>query len=256
MAVLSEKEVEKLHEGEALDEARDVAGSLEIRINQVLCGELKGEEARNLLAQDASNLRLKVKVVKLPGLSSICQRLDDYLWNIDDITDQNVRDIQQFADKILGLLDGPTEPKIDVAAEIRNLPHHTTFDVSEVKKIDKEVTLVLPQKSAARLVGRELTECGYRVTTVLDSLEAFEIILESRPDLVITTAVMPRLSGIDLACALKAMPTTRDVAVALLTSMDLNHPDLRALPMTVGIIRRGENFGADLAEVLQRFGIT
>ncbi|WP_321392681.1 response regulator [Emcibacter sp.] len=256
MSILSETELENLYESEALDEARDVAGSLEVRLQQVLSGEVKGEKAKAMLAQDASNLRLKVKAVKLPGLSSICQRLDDYLWHMDEIGDKNIRDLQQFSDKIMGLLDGSSTPAEDVAADIQALPHHSTFDVGDVKKTDKDVTLVLPQKTAARVVERELVECGYRVSTVLDSLDAFEIILETRPDLVITTAVMPRLSGIDLACALKSMPTTKNGAVAILTSMELDHPDLKALPMSVGIIRRGEHFGNDLAEVLQRFGIT
>ncbi|WP_417317467.1 response regulator [Emcibacter sp.] len=256
MSILSEQELENLYESEALDEARDVAGNLEVRLQQVLSGEIKGEKAKATLAQDASNLRLKVKAVKLPGLSAICQRLDDYLWHMDEIKDGNIKDLQQFSDKIMSLLDGTSAPVEDVAADIQALPHHSTFEVGEVKKTDKDVTLVLPQKAAARVVERELVECGYRVSTVLDSLDAFEIILETKPDLVITTAVMPRLSGIDLACALKSMPTTKNVAVAILTSMELDHPDLKALPMSVGIIRRGEHFGNDLAEVLQRFGIT
>ena len=40
------------------------------------------------------------------------------------------------------------------------------------------------------------------------------------------------------------------------TSLDLDHPDLATLPMTAGRIRRGAQFGDDLADVLQRFKIT
>ena len=89
-----------------------------------------------------------------------------------------------------------------------------------------------------------------------DTIEALELILETKPDLVITAQVMPRMSGVDLACALAAMPATRGIPVALLTSLDPDHPDLRALPMNVGLIRRGKQFGDDLADVLQRFHIT
>jgi len=122
--------------------------------------------------------------------------------------------------------------------------------------MDKDVLVVIPQRSAAKIVGRELAACGYRVATVLNPIEALELILETKPDLVITSQVMPRLSGVDLACALAAMPATRSIPVALLTSLAQNHPDLKALPMTVGLIRRGEHFGDDLADVLQRFSIT
>ena len=74
--------------------------------------------------------------------------------------------------------------------------------------------------------------------------------------MVITAQVMPRVTGVDLACALAAMPTTKDIPVALLTSLESNHPDLAALPVNVGLIRRGVSFGDDLAHVLERFKIT
>lgn len=257
MTVLSEEDVENLYEIEALEEAREVSESIELRLQQMISCDITKEEAKKLLLQDSSNLRLKVKSVNLPGLSAICQRLDDYLWHIDVISMQNITDLQQFSDLITKALDDSEENVIiDVAEEIRALPHHTTFDVEEVKVEAKEVTLVIPQKVAARIVERELRECGYRVTTVLDSLQAFEIILDTKPDLVICPATLPRLSGIDLICALRAMPATADMHVALLTSLELDHPDLLMLPTNVGVIRRGENFGSDLADVLQRFNIT
>src|SRR3546814_11234097 len=115
--------------------------------------------------------------------------------------------------------------------------------------MDKDVALVLPQRSAAKVVGRELAACGYRVSTVLNPIEALELILETRPDLVITAQVMPRMSGVDLACALAAMPATKAIPVALLTRLDPDHTDLRALPMTVGLIRRRIHFAHDLHDV-------
>lgn len=256
MKILSEEELEAQYENEALDEARDVAASLEVRMQQIRMGTLDPKEAAILLSQDASNLRLKSKAVNLPGLTPLSHRLDEYLSQATEVTKRNLDDLQRFSDKISSILDGDTLQTDDIAAVIRDLPHKSTFDVSEITTVDTEVTLVLPQKTAARVVERELAACGYRVSTVLDPIEAFQIILESKPDLVITTAVMPRLSGIDLACALAAMPSTKTIPVAVLTSLESNHPDLKALPMNVGIIRRGESFGADLADTLQRFSIT
>lgn len=256
MKILSEEELEAQYENEALDEARDVAASLEVRMQQIRMETLDPKEAAILLSQDASNLRLKSKAVNLPGLTPLSHRLDEYLSQATEVTIKNLDDLQRFSDKISSILDGDTLQTDDIAAVIRDLPHKSTFDVSEITTTDTEVTLVLPQKTAARVVERELAACGYRVSTVLDPIEAFQIILESKPDLVITTAVMPRLSGIDLACALAAMPSTKTIPVAVLTSLESNHPDLKALPMNVGIIRRGESFGADLADTLQRFSIT
>ncbi len=256
MKILSEAELEEQYEMEALDEARDVVSSLEVRMQQIRGGTLEPEAAATLLAQDASNLRLKAKAVNLPGLTPLSHRLDEYLANATKITVDNLDDLQRFSDKISAVLDGDAIPAEEIATVIRALPHKSTFEVSEISVTDTEVTLILPQKTAARVVERELAACGYRVSTVLDPIEAFEIVLETKPDLIITTAVMPRLSGIDLACALSAMPSTKGIPVAVLTSLEPNHPDLKALPMNVGIIRRGDNFGNDLADTLQRFSIT
>ncbi|MBE7635816.1 DNA-binding response regulator [Sneathiella sp. P13V-1] len=256
MKILSEEEIEAQYEMEALDEARDVVANLEVRMQQIRSGTLSGEDAAIQMSQEASNLRLKVKAVNLPGLTTLSHRLDEYLAKAKSITVDHLDDLQRFSDRISAILDGDSVPAEEIATVIRSLPHKSTFDVADVVVTDTEVTLVMPQKTAARVVERELAACGYRVSTVLDPIEAFEIILDTKPDMVITTAVMQRMSGIDLACALAAMPSTREIPVAVLTSLDANHPDLKALPMTVGIIRRGPQFGTDLAETLARFSIT
>jgi CheY-like chemotaxis protein len=256
MKVLTEAQLEAQYEMEALDEARDVVASLEVRMQQIRNGTLNPEDAASQLTQDASNLRLKVKAVNLSGLTPLSHRLDEYLGQAKQITKENLPDLQRFSDRISSILEGEEIPVEEIATMVRSLPHKSTFDVADVTVTDTEVTLVLPQKTAARVVERELAACGYRVSTVLDPIEAFEIVLATKPDLVVTTAVMPRLSGIDLACALSAMPSTREIPVAVLTSLEPNHPDLQALPMNVGLIRRGERFGADLADTLARFNIT
>jgi CheY-like chemotaxis protein len=256
MKILTEAEVDQQYADEALDEARDVVNGLEIRMQQIRGNTLDPIEAASLLAMDAANLRLKAKAVNIPGLSPLSHRLDEYLASTKTVTAEHVDDLQQFSDRISALLDGDILPSEEISEIVRSLPHKSTFDISDVTVTDTEVTLVIPQKTAARVVERELAACGYRVSTVLDPIEAFEIVLESKPDLVVTTMVMPRMSGVDLACALSAMPTTKHIPVAVLTSLEPNHPDLKALPINVGLIRRGESFGTDLADVLQRFDIT
>ncbi len=256
MRVLSEEELEAQYEQEALDEARDVVSSLEVRMQQIRSGTLAPAEAALLLAQDASNLRLKVKAVNLAGLTPLSLRLDEFLGKAKEVKAEHLPDLQRFSDKISSILDGEEIPSEEIATVIRNLPHKSTFDVAEVSVTDTEVTLIMPQRTAAKVVERELAACGYRVTTVLDPVEAFQIVVETKPDLVITAAMMPRLSGIDIACAMAAMPITKNIPVAVLTSLELNHPDLKALPISVGLIRRGPQFGTDLADTLQRFQIT
>lgn len=256
MEVLSEEAVDQLAESEAIDEARDVVDSFEVRLQQLRSGNLGADEGLKLLSREASNLRLKMQTVAITGLAPTTHRLDDYLAGLKTIETQNIDDVQAFVDRISSLLDGEKVAVEEVAEVVRSLPRKTTFDIKDVTVTDTEVTLVIPQRAAARIVERELAECGYHVSTVLNPIEALSLIVETRPDMVITAQVMPRVTGVDLACALAAMPTTKDIPVALLTSLEPNHPDLAPLPVNVGLIRRGVSFGDDLAHVLERFKIT
>lgn len=255
-ALISEQEVDSQIENEALDEARDLVSNLELRVQQVKNGVLDPKEAAKTLAMESANLRMKARAVNLTGFGPLTHRLDEYLSEIEAVEDRHADDLIAFADRIGSLLDGETVGVEEVSAVLRELPQQTSFNVEDVEITDKEVTLIIPQRSAAKVVGRELAACGYRVSTVTNPIEALELILETKPDLVITSQVMPRLSGVDLACALSAMPATRSLPIALLTSLDPDHPDLKSLPMNVGLIRRGSQFGDDLADVLQRFNIT
>ncbi|WP_085902789.1 response regulator [Kiloniella majae] len=255
-SVISEEEADKLAEGEMLDEARDVASSLEVNLQQVRTGGLDGKTAAERLAQDSSNLRFKAKSVNIPGLAAITHRLDEYLSGLTDLEAKHIQDLQTYSDKISALLDGEALPTENIAEVVRSMPHQITFNVEDIEITNTEVLLVIPQKTAGKVVARELAACGYRVTSLTEPLEAITMILETKPDLVITSMVMPRLGGADLACALKAMPSTKKSHVAVLTSLPSDHPDMQELPMNVGVIRRGTTFGDDLADVLQKFNIT
>ncbi|NIA71921.1 response regulator [Pelagibius litoralis] len=255
-ALISEEEVDSQIESEALDEARDLVSNLELRVQQVKNGVLDPKEAAKTLAIDSTNLRMKARAVNLTGFGPLTHSLDEYLSEIESVEERHISDLFAFADRINSLLDGETVDAEAISAVLRELPQQSAFNVEDVVITDKSVTVIIPQRTAAKVVGRELAACGYRVSSVTNPIEALELILETKPDLVITSQVMPRLSGVDLACALSAMPATRTIPIALLTSLDPDHPDLKALPMNVGLIRRGAQFGDDLADVLQRFNIT
>ena len=255
--IATEQEVDRQALDEVIAEARDLVGDLEVQLQQVRTGTVSGEEAARRFGQAAQSLHLRSRTVQLPGLTPLTHRLADYLAALKSIELRHIDDLQVFADRIAAFLDGDTDITRDIASVVRTLPSKAkTFDVSDVTYSEIDVLLVMPQRSAARAVERELAACGYVVSIVIDPFEAIQIAVETRPDLIITAMVMDRLSGVDMACALNAMPVTRSIPVCLLTSLSLDAPELKALPPHTGIIRRGPAFGDDLAHVLQRFTIT
>jgi putative two-component system response regulator len=72
--------------------------------------------------------------------------------------------------------------------------------------------------------NRELMEAyletdGYRVTSAANGNEAFRLVREIRPDLVLLDVMMPGVSGYDVCAALKADETTRLIPIILLTAL-------------------------------------
>ncbi|WP_343562773.1 response regulator [Kiloniella sp. b19] len=253
---ITEEEVNQQAEAEILDEARDVASSLEVTLQQVRTGGTDPKDALARMSGDVSNIRLKAKSVNVPGLTAITHRLEEYMSSVKELDDKAIGDLQTYSDKISSLLDGESVDVSEIAEVVRSMPHHSTFNVEDIEIDIKEVVLVVPQKIAGKVVARELEACGYRVTTIMDPFDAIALIMELKPDMIMTSMVLPRMSGADLACALSAMPSTKHIPVTALTSLEPSHPDMRALPVNVGVVRRGPNFGDDLAQVLSKFQIT
>ena len=145
-------------------------------------------------------------------------------------------------DVIEGRFDGTAEA--DVA---RMLPAKTNFEVEENVKQDIEVLLIMPRTIATKIIETKLPASGYRVVTETEPFTAIETAIRTCPDLILAAAVMEDLSGIDLACALRAMPISRDLPFVLVTSLEPTHPSFVTLPPTVPVVRRRETFDDDLA---------
>ena len=79
------------------------------------------------------------------------------------------------------------------------------------------VLLVEDDRSARRYLEVALQRSGYKVITASDGLEAMKVALSTPIDVVITDAVMPNLSGQELARFLRQNPKLDKVPIVLLT---------------------------------------
>ena len=230
-----------------------------------------GEEVRNLLSflNEASNgnhptdealveaRRVAVSLsggangFELPLVSVAAQRFDDYIASMAGVDSRALIDLASYAETLLDLLAEPDGNEETPASLLRRLPAKGGFDPDEIDVREIEVVLVMQPGVATRVIERELLECGYRVTTFGNSYKALEFAARTLPDLMIISAVMPDLEGIDLAVALKAMPATRNIPTSVITSLDEDDPKLKHLPPTVPIIYKSSSFGDDLTQALQ-----
>jgi class 3 adenylate cyclase len=79
------------------------------------------------------------------------------------------------------------------------------------------------------LLKAYLTEAGYEVVTAADGQTALEMALESPPDLALVDVQMPRMDGLELCKALKNAPGTRFVPVVIVTALDSEEEEVKAI---------------------------
>ena len=232
------------------DEARDRILALDQGLNDVRHGDRDlADVIRNI--RDMS-LRFRGNAANFGfwQLGLVAHRLEDFLANVKKPPLAIVDDLQAFVDVMTDIVDGRIDAEADATQLVRGLPAKVRFDAGAIDVRNVEVLLVMLHGTATHFVEREMQACGYRVSTCTSAFEAVPMIVRTQPDMVIISAVMPELSGIDLAAALTAMPATRNVPCALITSLDPGDDYLAFLPDRVPVIKKGPSFGDDLAEAL------
>lgn len=108
----------------------------------------------------------------------------------------------------------------------------------------QKIMLVEDDDSLREIYSIRLTAEGYQVAMAHDGEEALAVAVKERPDLIITDAMMPKISGFDMLDILRATPEMKDIKVIIMTA--LSSDEQRA---------RGESLGADRYLVKSQVGI-
>jgi hypothetical protein len=251
--------MERQVEAEFLEDVRDTLSGLDVLIGNLRSRSVQASDALPQIRRDMVSLSTSARSLDQPLIGIVAHRLGEYLADLKELNEAQIDDVQAFLDQIRKVLDGHVSTATEASAQlVRALPAKKAFDfdVATVTQTNVEILLVIPDKAMNRIVERELAACGYRVSNVRSPFQAIETAVRTKPDMVIASAVLEDLSGVDLACAFAAMASTRHLPFAILTSYSWGHPSLEGLPPRAPIIRKGPQFGEDLAEALSRLRIT
>lgn len=243
-------------DAEFLYEAGDTLAQFEVLVGNLRAKQASPKEAIESLRKDVKKLLVLSSTADQPLFGLLLRRLDAYLADLDDPTGNHIDDVDTFVDVMRGILDGEVGKDVDEAEFVRSLPVRRPIDIEDVQHLNIEILVVDPKRTITRYVERDLVNCGYRVSMVHRSFEAMELTIRTRPDMVIASAMLDEMTGVDLACALAAIPGTSEIPFALLTTFEAGHESLDRLPSKAALIRKGDNFGADLALTLAGFKLT
>ncbi len=82
----------------------------------------------------------------------------------------------------------------------------------------RTVVYVEDEPAVQRLVEYWLEDAGYRVLLAADGSSGLELVRAERPDLVVTDALMPVMTGDELVEALKGDPDLKQIPIIMATA--------------------------------------
>ena len=117
------------------------------------------------------------------------------------------------------------------------------------------VLVVMPQGLQRKLVGTELASCGFDVSFAKDPLEAINLAITLKPQVVLSNQEFDIISGADLAGIFAIVKATRNSHFAVVTSHDEKEGELAQLPAKVRILKKDRKFMDNLTEYLVDIGL-
>ena len=248
--------------GEFIDEAEENHNNLDLVLENTRAGKEDSKDALMQVRRIAHSLKGSSGVADFPLVSLVMHRMEDYLDNVSELDEIIIDDLQVFLDKSREFSSLNIDQRsIDSAELSRQLPEKRIEGIggreeagADIQVDIIEAMMVIKEKTSGLLFERELRAAGMRVTTVRSSFEAIEMAVRTKPDIVIVSGVLDELTGVDVASALKCMPKTSNISVALLTSFERGHSDLKGLPESVELIQKN-NLKDDLLELLAKLNL-
>ena len=99
------------------------------------------------------------------------------------------------------------------------------------QKLQPQIMVVDDDADVRRILGVMLDRAGYDVRSAADGQEAFKLIMEERPDLLILDLMMPNLDGFQLVRLLRQRRWTQQIPLLVLTALDLTEGEKTLLQL-------------------------
>jgi chemosensory pili system protein ChpA (sensor histidine kinase/response regulator) len=140
-----------------------------------------------------------------------------------------VKGLGEYVPGIPGVLgatllgDGTVAPVLDIAELLRhsqflsaNAGRYTRKKFAAVKL--PTALVVDDSLSARRSLAQFMKDAGFDVRQARDGMEAMDIIMAHKPDLLLSDLEMPRMNGLELASHIRANSNTKDLPIIMITS--------------------------------------
>ncbi len=207
------------------------------------------------LQRDVHSIKGSAGTHGLHLLTLVAHRLEDYLEAARRLKKDEWRAVQLYIDEMRRLVDLGEEPdEADRAQTLECLPHAQIavkeFSQQKAKKVT--VLIVMPAGVQRKVIGSELSSCGFDLSFTDRPVEAIRLVMDLQPDAVISNQEFRGMTGVELANVLKQIKATSKTPFALLTS-SASASDV--LPEDTHIIHKSTSFISDLTDYLVETGL-
>jgi len=189
-------------------------------------------------------------------LGTIAHRFEDYLRDIIESRVPPPPGLWTYVDALMRQAEAGKEPRADQAAAIlRDLPPPPSIEpfLQHCKPI--EALLIARADVQARMIAAELGGCGFRSTQMVNEIQALETALRLKPDLILVSSVLERISGLEMLAVFNAVQVIRVIPKIYLISPPCPTDPAKRPPKTVPIVRKGRYFPDDFAEAITTLGL-
>jgi two-component system, cell cycle response regulator DivK len=119
----------------------------------------------------------------------------------------------------------------------------------------KKILLVEDNPVNRRLAGFLLRSQGYQVCEATTAAEAFELLKNEHPDLIVMDIQLPGMDGLEITRKLKEQPSTADIPVVAVTSYAMKGDREKALAAgCVGYVTKPIDKNIFIQEIAARLG--
>lgn len=190
-----------------------------------------------------------------PAISSIAHRLEDFVEALKDAS-SHMGEIQAFIDSMRKIAESGFNPDPDDCTRLlAALPRANMSIGTVMPSREVNVLLVMPRDVQRKIIGQELSSCGFRISFVATGVGAISAALEEKPDIIVSSVVLADMTGNDLARAMDAIEATHGGHFILLSSSPVTNEQLKKLPDHIAIVHKGAGYAESLTEHLIGWGV-
>jgi len=190
-----------------------------------------------------------------PTISTIAHRVEDFIEALKN-TSAHLSEIQVFVDRMREIAESGFNPGADDCTRLLAALPRANMRIATVRPSrEVNVLLVMPRDVQRKIIGQELSSCGFGISFVATGVDAISSVLAASPSIIVSSVILKDMTGMDLARALDGIEAIQGGHFILLSSSPVSNEQLAKLPDHVAIVYKGAGYAESLTKHLVGWGM-